>query len=500
MAMPALDRLVLTIGLAIALLALAALVRRRPRLPPLPLAFPLVALGIQAVAILLPAALAGSNPLGIDLTRWLQTAAVLAALYALIRLMLWGCLQVPPALGWWPPVPKILRDLLLLLTAAAATVLVLRDYAGVNLVGLITTSAVLTAVVGLAAQETLKDLFAGITLQLDPPFREGDWIDLGEAKGTVVGLTLMNTHLMGLDRARVVVPNDTVSQAVLRRYKERDPVGNRFSLGLDYGLPPAQAQQLMLAVLQKHPRVLADPAPRIWVAEYGDSAIMYDLMVWHLDATDGSRYDVRSDLLAQIWYALQRAGHSVPYPVRELRPKRPDRGTPPIEPLDPAARAALLSEHNLFSSLDVSQREHLARESRCLRFGPGETVVREGNRGDTLFQIVFGSVEVLKSDGGSSSHRVASLGPGDVFGEMTLFTDAPRSASVRTVSETLLLEVERQDLQPLLEQDPVLLERIARMVQDRQAGLDQLMQQSSLPTEVSVLQRMRQLFGVLRGG
>ncbi|MEA5423314.1 mechanosensitive ion channel family protein [Synechococcus sp. CCY9202] len=495
--MSALDRFVLTIGLAIALFALAAMVRRRPRLPPLPLTLPLIALGIQAVAILLPASLVGSNLLGSDLNRWLQTAGVLAALYALIRLALWGCLQVPPALGWWPPVPKILRDLLLLLTAAAATVLVLRDYAGVNLVGLITTSAVLTAVVGLAAQETLKDLFAGITLQLDPPFREGDWIDLGEAKGTVVGLTLMNTHLMGLDRARVVVPNDTVSQAVLRRYKERDPVGNRFSLGLDYGLPPAQAQQLMLEVLQEHPRVLADPAPRIWVAEYGDSAIMYELMVWHLDV--GRRLDVRSDLLSQIWYALKRAGHSVPYPVRELRPKRPDRGTPPAEPLDSEARMALLTEHTLFSSLDADQREHLARESHCLRFGPGETVVREGDRGDTLFKIVFGSVEVLKSDGSTTCHRVATLGPGDVFGEMTLFTDAPRSASVRTTSETLLLEVERRDLQPLLEKDSVLLERIARMVQERQAGLDQLMQQCNRPTEVSVLQRMRQLFGVLRG-
>ncbi|CAK6689042.1 mechanosensitive ion channel family protein [Synechococcus sp. CBW1107] len=497
--MPALDRLILTIGLAVGLFALAAMVRRRPHMPPLPLALPLVALGIQAVASLLRGPLQGIDLLGLDMARWLDTGGALAVLYALIRLALWGCLQVPPALGWWPPVPKILRDLLLLLAAAAVTVLVLRDYAGVNLVGLITTSAVLTAVVGLAAQETLKDLFAGITLQLDPPFREGDWIDLGEAKGTVVGLTLMNTHLMSLDRACVVVPNDTVSQAVLRRYRQKDPVGNGFCLGLDYSLPPAQAQQLMLAVLQEHPRVLADPPPRIWVAEYGDSAIVYDLMVWHFDATDASRYDVRSDLLSQIWYALKRAGHSVPYPVRELRPKRPDRGTPPAEPLDSEARMALLTEHTLFSSLDADQREHLARESHCLRFGPGETVVREGDRGDTLFKIVFGSVEVLKSDGSTTCHRVATLGPGDVFGEMTLFTDAPRSASVRTTSETLLLEVERRDLQPLLEKDSVLLERIARMVQERQAGLDQLMQQCNRPTEVSVLQRMRQLFGVLRG-
>jgi CRP-like cAMP-binding protein len=127
-------------------------------------------------------------------------------------------------------------------------------------------------------------------------------------------------------------------------------------------------------------------------------------------------------------------------------------------------------------------------------------VVREGEGGDTLYQIVGGELEVLKADGGAIQHPIARLGPGDVFGEMTLFTDDPRSATVRTTRECLLLEVERRDLQPLLEQDSLLLERMAQLVQERRAALDQRMQQCSLSGEITVLQRMRQLFGVLRGG
>ncbi|MFM7674732.1 MAG: cyclic nucleotide-binding domain-containing protein [Synechococcus sp.] len=495
MAMPALDRLGLTIGLTILLLVFAVTLRRRTRLPGVPLPIPLAALAIQAVVCLLPATPAASG-----LGRWPEALATATAFFGLIRLGSWALLEVPPVLGWWPATPKILRDLGMMAAAGAVTVVVLRQHAGVNLVGVITTSAVLTAVIGLAAQETLKDLFAGITLQLDPPFREGDWIDLGDAKGTVVGLTLMNTHLIGLERARVVVPNDTVAQAILHRYRERDPVGNRFSVGLDYALPPAQAKELMLSVLREHPRVLPDPAPQVWVSAYGDSAIAYELMVWHLDATDGSRFAVRSDLLEQLWYALQRAGHSVPYPVQEIRPKRLDPGVPKPEALEVNERATLLAGHRLFQSLDPAQLAHLARETRCLRFGPGEVVVREGESGDTLYQIVGGELEVLKADGGPIQHPIATLGPGDVFGEMTLFTDDPRSATVRTTRECLLLEVERRDLQPLLEQDSILLERMAQLVQERRAALDQRMQQCSLPGEMTVLQRMRQLFGVLRGG
>ena len=77
-------------------------------------------------------------------------------------------------MGWWKPIPKILRDLTSLGIATAITlVLIQRDFQ-VNLIGLAATSAVITAVIGLAAQKTLKDLFAGISLQVDSPFEEGD--------------------------------------------------------------------------------------------------------------------------------------------------------------------------------------------------------------------------------------------------------------------------------------------------------------------------------------
>jgi small-conductance mechanosensitive channel len=105
---------------------------------------------------------------------------------SLIKLVSWAILEVPADLGWWRPTAKILRDLIDLAIITAITLVIIhRDYS-INLVGIAATSAVLTAVIGLAAQETLKNLFAGLSLQLESPFHEGDWIELGNTKGVRV--------------------------------------------------------------------------------------------------------------------------------------------------------------------------------------------------------------------------------------------------------------------------------------------------------------------------
>ena len=101
---------------------------------------------------------------------------------------------LPSELGLWKPIPKILRDLLSLAIATAITLVVIHRDFQVNLVGLAATSAVITAVIGLAAQETLKNLFAGISLQVDSPFEEGDWVDLGFTRGIATSLRLMSTR------------------------------------------------------------------------------------------------------------------------------------------------------------------------------------------------------------------------------------------------------------------------------------------------------------------
>ena len=463
---------------------------RKPLLVGFPLRFSLI-----AAAVYLGLELLHATALGHAIGTWLRLVSDLLIIYAALRVLCWLLLVLPTQLGLWRGPSKILQDLLLFVIGATITVVLVQQRGQVNLVGLITTSAVLTAVVGLAAQETLKDLFAGITLQLDPPFREGDWIDLGDVRGTVNQLTLMNTHLGSMDGSQIVLSNSTVAQATLKRFRPGRPIGLRFSLGLDYTLPPGEAIGLLRQSLMQHPQVLHEPAAEVWVGAYGDSAITYEVMAFHTSLGDRASYTLRSDLLERIWYALERVGQSVPFPVREIRRRRErSDDTLDFSAAGPQQRAELLGQNPLLKQLKPEQLQQLAPLTRCLRFGRGELIVREGDPGDAMFQVVAGRVEVLKQSPGGSSTVVATLTEGDIFGEMTLCTNELRSASVQALEQTVLLELERRDLLPLIDADPALLERIANLVAQRRSHLESLTQIDGNVEAASLLRRMQQLF------
>ena len=476
---------------AAALLALW-LTRRAMRsrqLPRPPWRLPAVALVLQVLHLPAPA------------DAFLTVAQGLASGYGLLVLLSWGLLELPAALGVGRAMPQILRDLLTLAVGALFTVIQLQQ-AQVNLVGLITTSAVLTAVIGLAAQETLKDLFGGLSMQIGAPFRVGDWVDLGHHRGQVSSITLMNTELQTLDGAAVVVPNSQAAAAISLRYRPGLPVGHRFTVGLDYSHPPAQALQLLQEVLEKHPAVLDEPAPRAWISRFADSAVEYELLLFQHDVGEGAQFRLRGELLQQIWYALNREERRIPFPVVELRRHHHAPQTPEQLALDqPERRAELLTTNPLFSRLSSAELATLAPLTRCVRFGPGETIVCEGEPGDCLYQVVEGTLEVSKRrPNGKGSLLVAQLEHNAVFGEMTLFTDAPRQATVRSLGETVLLEVERTDLVPLLEANPDLLEQLSELINARQQQLEAMSDAAADSQGGTLLDRMRQLFASLGVG
>ena len=436
-----------------------------------------------------------------ELHGWSQLLLNLLLVYTALRLLAWLMFDCPEALGAWRGPSKILRDLGLLVITAVICVVVVQQHTKINVVGLLTTSAVLTVVIGLAAQETLKDMFAGISLQLDPPFREGDWIELGQARGTVNQLTLMNTHLSAMDGAQVVIANSTVALATLRRFRPSSAVGNRFSLGLDYGLPPSEALALLRKVLDLHPKVLSQPKAHAWVGAYDDSSITYEILAFQSEAGDGPCLELRSELLEQIWYALERIGQTVPFPVMELRHREGsgDVGEHDFSKAGAIQRAAVLSKNPLLRSLNPTQLQQLSGVTRRLRYAQGEVIVREGDAGDALFQIISGRVEVLKEDLSQSPTPITWLVPGDVFGEMTMCVDEPRNATVRALEQTVLLEIKRSDLQPLIEADPGLLEAIATLVSERRSELDHFAKGRQEQRD-NLLRRMRQRFKAITSG
>ena len=434
----------------------------------------------------------GTNPV-------LRTSIALAddlfLALAITRAAIWLFLEVLPHYRLIGAVPKIIRDLLFVLISALLVVISLQQRAQIDVVGLIATSAVLTAILGLAAQEPLKDLIGGVSLQLERVLRDGDWVELDGQVGRVSSVGWRDTNLRCIDGSRLVLPNTKVTSSVLRNFSSYGPFGHRLFIGLDYSLPPARARVLMLQLARQHPLVLDSPAPVVRIANFDDSAIRYEWLVWQKDY--GQRLRLKGDLMEQLWYALRREGHSIPFPVRDVRLQQVEPETNPNEPEVQGLFSDLLSSHPLFAELSNHQLDWLERSAVFTTYGQGETIISEGAEGDSMFMICRGQATVSRRTQKGESFTVAQLGVGDLFGEMTLCTGELRSATVRSRSECELAEITRFSLAQLFEEDPTLLERFGSLVSRRQAELRQLEAEAASAQREDLARRMRRLFDSL---
>jgi CRP-like cAMP-binding protein len=479
------------------LLLLITLACRRRGLPLPPRTLPLLATGSWVVLQLVPLTLVPASS-----RLWLAIGVDLLLVLALIRLLLWLVLELPGGLGWWRSPPELLVQLLLAASGALAAVLLVNHVGRLDLMGLVTTSAVLTAVIGLAIQEPLKDLIAGLELQLSDDLRLGDLVEIagGQARGRVESVSWRDTTLRTFDGVRVVLPNTQVTSGILRNLSVTGAVADRFDVGLDYDLPPGAAMTLLERVVRNHPLVLQEPPAEVRVKAFADSAITYEVQVWFREPSDGVRLALRSALLQQIWYALKREGRSIPFPVRELQRRRPDPVAEAlVVSLPPQEGRRLLAGHSLFADLPPADLDCLLSHSRPVLFTAGEAIVREGASGRSLYQVISGRVEVEKEVQPGRILHVAELGPGEVFGEMTLFQGSARSATVRALEDSRLLRVDRAGVRELLERDPALLERFAQLVNSRRRELESLGHDEQQREASNLLEAMRNLFFALGG-
>ena len=483
---------------AFGVVLLLTLACRRRGLPLPPRTLPLLATVSTVTFHLVPLTLVPASS-----RLWLAIGVDLLLVLALIRLLLWLVLELPGGLEWWRPPPELLVQLLLVAGGALAAVLLVNRVGRLDVVGLVTTSAVLTAEVGLAIQEPLKDLIAGLELQLSDDLRLGDLVEIvgGQVRGRVESLSWRDTTLRTAKGVRVVLPNTQVTNGILRNLSFSGAVSDCFDVGLDYDFPPAAALALLERVVTNHPLVLQEPPAEVRVKAFADSAITYEVQVWFREPSDGVRLNLRSALLQQIWYALNREGRSIPFPVRELQRRRPDPVAEAlVASLPPQEGRLLLASHSLFADLPPADLDSLLTHSRPVLFTAGEAIVREGATGRSLYQVISGRVEVQKEVQPGHSIHVAELGPGEVFGEMTLFQGAPRSATVRALEDSRLLRVDRAGVRELLERDPDLLERFAKLVNSRRRELESLGDEEQQREASNLLEAMRNLFFALGGG
>ena len=174
-------------------------------------------------------------------------------------------------------VPTILRDLIQAVAFFIVLMGILREF-GVNILSLVTTSAVLTAVIGLALQSTIANLFAGLALQVDRTVAIGDWVQSGARVGRVGQIKWRTTSIVTKDGDTVVVPNAVLLRDEVVNYSQPTRTHRMWvRVGFHYRHPPNDVKRILLEAVRDAPGVLAEPSPDVVPLEFGDSALGYGL-------------------------------------------------------------------------------------------------------------------------------------------------------------------------------------------------------------------------------
>ena len=428
---------------------------------------------------------------GLDLS---LIAGILTSI-AISRCLVWMVLEILPTLRILPSSPKILRDLIFIVGSMFLIALNLKEQASIDLVGLVTTSAVLTAVIGLAAQDPLKDLIGGLSLQLEQVIREGDWVEIDGQIGRVQSISWRDTEINSLYGSRLIFPHTNSNSSTIRNFTSNGAHGNQLIIGLDYSMPPDIAKKIMQKISDNHPLVLRSPASIIRIRSFEESCINYEWINWQKDF--GQSRALRGDLQEQLWYALQREGFSFPFSVRDVRITQHDQQPKSLSPgknIPHQKTRQLLRENQLFSVLSDNQIQKMIEMSSFCSYGPGEIIFSKNEMGDSLFMLIDGHVSIRNTEITRNSTEIAQLNRGDIFGEMTVFAGTPRSATIQSIGKVDVLEVSRQAIAELIEEEPELMESFGQLISARQAQLDQLKLQSMEVTSRDVVGRMKELF------
>ena len=137
--------------------------------------------------------------------------------------------------------------------------------------------------------------------------------------------------------------------------------------------------------------------------------------------------------------------------------------------------ADVLSQVWLFAGLDEQQLDAISSLTFQKKFGPGELIVEEGRTGNGLYAIISGNVEAVKALGTEQERTVNRLGSGEVFGEMALLGEWPRTATVRAIDEVECLGIDRWVFLTQLERHPQmgikLLQILAQKLRESDARL-----------------------------
>ena len=389
--------------------------------------------------------------------------------------------------------PKIFRELLFLSGCSVIIGYTLYTTGTIGGWGTAAGASVLAFVIGPGTSGQLQNLASGLSIQLEKQFVVGDWVEFEGILGQVSSISWSNTTLFDdLSDRTIVVANSTIDQAIIVNHSKAAPSYKvHVAVGLPYEMRPELAHELLLEAIQSHGNVQLVKPVEVVLKSFGASSIDYELYFYIRDYA--LRRQVLTEVRSRIWYAVQRRGFSIPFPIVDLRPISTERRLAQTELSNQRQECfSALRCLALLSPLSDQELQRLALSEPVILYGVGEFIIAKNDSDRSMFVLLSGECDVMV--GGEHEdgplRQVATLVKGTLFGEMSAFTDSPRSACIVAKTSVSVLKISQASIQQIFVNNEKALEGIVELIAKREAGLKAFTATQTRDLEESLLAQM----------
>ena len=403
--------------------------------------------------------------------------------------------------------------------------LIVLQNVGIDLSSLAVFAGAIGIGLGFAFKNLASNFISGVTLLLEQPIRVGDLVEFGDLLGTVEKISIRSTVIRTLYGVFVIVPNHRfVDNDIINWSYQNSKCAIKIPVTIAYGSDTVLVTEALTAAARKESRVLSYPSPKVLFAGFGNDGLEFQLLVWLKNPQE--QFFITSGLNFLIESELRYRRIEIPFAQRDIHIRNPEALTgfyqkPPstdisngkvvtqVAPIPESKKSIPQSLNNLnlrdllrrvsyFENCSNIQLRQLIEEGYRQVVPTGTIICRENAPGDAFYIILSGSVEVFSEQTGK---YIATRSAGDFFGEMSLLMGIPRTASIRSLEDTILFVVDRDNLQNLLLKHQGLADRISEELSSRQESLRSLgllnqQTESGQNPMIWIRQRIKTLFEI----
>jgi len=468
----------------------------------------------------------------VPVSAWLQASGVVLArpypqawltfwsIYAAIRLVEGLLVETYAQLGRACPLTRLSRGILRLAIMLGTAFILVRYQLGHNISVLLTSTAIVTGVIGFAMQGVLGNLLAGMSLHASRSVSLGDWIEVDGKIGKVFLVNWRETRMRTVGGHVVIIPNGKLAEQTIRNFSAPTSLRrHEVPVAASYGDVPGDVIEALIEAAQSVPAVERLPAPDAYVTGFKDFCIEYVLRFWSKQYEQ--RTMIEGHVMRMIWYKFQRRGIEIPFPMSGrllgnfLEAVHAQKFEKPLaseiesivdDLLGSDFGRKLLADAEGVCLLSRDELKGIARDIKRTHFTHGETLMHQNDTGESFYVLVEGQVHGSISNSETNKPIEFDLPAGAVFGEMSLLTGLPRSATMTATTDCELLEFDRRAFSHLLslrEEIPhVLSDLAAARAAENAESLEKLRASAVVPPDLArdgILHRLKRMLGEWRG-